>query len=208
MPKPDLANRQPRQLRRYPLLPTLTLNRSFMQAFIAADPPCFAMGLVEEHGRPCGFLGLRPEVSIPADITNQGFNFGHSLYESSAFEVIHFAFEFYGFKTYNVLINPNNPIVQAVLQRMIENGDYFFFALEATGRATAFRAEIEQDNLSQIKANFSRIRQSMTTKTQYDLALCAFEDDPRPEGTLLQWVCCDQIDYLDLTTDRMELKPA
>ncbi len=189
------------------MLPTLTLNRSFMQAFIAAKPPCFAMGLVEEPGRPCGFLGLRPEAAIPPDITDQGFNFGHSLYGSRAFEVIHFAFEFYGYQTYNVLINPNNPIVQAVLARMLADGDYFFFALEATGRATAFRAEMTQDNLSQIKANWPRIEQSTTTEAQYDLALCAFEERPSPEGPLLQWVCHDDTRYLDLSTDRMDLKP-
>ena len=34
--------------------------------------------------------------------------FGHSLLGTAAYEVIHFAFMFYGFVTYNVLINPNN----------------------------------------------------------------------------------------------------
>jgi len=36
-----------------PLLPRLTVNRSFMSAFLAAPPPCFALGLVEERRRPC-----------------------------------------------------------------------------------------------------------------------------------------------------------
>lgn len=95
------------------LRPALTVNRLFMQEFIEAEPPCFALGLVEERKRQCGFLALRPDEVIPADVTAQGFNFGHSLLGSATFEVVHFAFEFSGFKTYNVLLNPNNPLVQA-----------------------------------------------------------------------------------------------
>jgi hypothetical protein len=69
--------------------------------------------------------------------------------------------------TYNVLINPNHSLVQAVLDRMIEDEDYFFFCLQASGRVTAFRAEIGQETLLGIKAHRSRIRQSTTTETEY-----------------------------------------
>jgi hypothetical protein len=190
------------------LLPVLTVNGSFMREFIDADPPCFALGMVEEQGRQCGCLALRPEEEVPAEVSDVGFNFGHALFGSADFEVIHFAFAFYSFQTYNVLVNPNNPLVQAVLNRMIADGDYFFFALEATGRVTAFRAEIGQETLSQVQANLARIEQSTTTEGQYHRALSAFADNPEPEGILLHWVCRDNLDYLDLTTDRLELTPA
>jgi hypothetical protein len=179
-----------------------------MRAFIAADAPCFALGLVEERRRPCAFLALRPEEEIPAAVSYGGFNFGHALFGTTTFEVMHFAFEFYGFQTYNVLINSHNPLVQAVLDRMIADGDYFFFALEATGRVTAFRAEIGQETLSQVKANLARIEQSTTTEAQYHRALSSFAENPEPEGILLHWVCRDNLDSLDLTTDRLELTPA
>ena len=190
------------------MLPTLTVNRSFMQAFVAAETPCCALGLVEESGRPCGLIALRPDQEIPAAITDGGFNFGHSLLGTAAFEVIQFAFEFYGFATYNVLINPDNALVQAVQERMIDDGDYFFFSMEASGRVTAFRAEIGQETLSGIKANRSRIRQSTTTEMAYRQVLSAFAANPEPAGTLLHWVCRDTMDYLDLTHDRLELNPA
>lgn len=190
------------------MLPTLTVNRSFMQAFIAAETPCCALGLVEEYGRPCGLIALRPDQEIPATITDGGFNFGHSLLGTAAFEVIHFAFEFYGFATYNMLINSNNSLVQAVMERMIDDGNYFFFSLEASGRVTAFRAEIRREALAGITANRSRIRQSTTTETEYRQALEAFAANPEPEGTLLHWVCRDNIEYLDLTHDRLDLNPA
>jgi hypothetical protein len=187
---------------------SLTVNRSFMREFIEAETPCFALGLVEEQGQQCGFLALRPGEEIPPEASEGGFSFGHSLYGSSRFEVLHFAFQFYGFQTYNVLLNPNNPLVRAVLDTMVEGGDYFFFALSESGHVTAFRTEIGQETLSQVKANLSRIRQSTTTESQYELALCSFEENPEPEGVLLHWVCRDNLDYLDLSEDRLDLNPA
>jgi hypothetical protein len=35
-----------------------------------------------------------------------------------------------------------------------------------------------------------------------------FEKNPQPAGTLLNWVCRDNVEYLDLTKDRLELTPA
>ena len=81
----------------HPLLPRLTVNWSFMSAFLAAPPPCFALGLVEERQRPCGFLAMRPDETIPPDSTEAGFRFGHSLVGTARYEVAHFGFEFYGF---------------------------------------------------------------------------------------------------------------
>ena len=36
-----------------------------MREFIAADAPCFALGMVEERKRQCGFVALRPDKVIP-----------------------------------------------------------------------------------------------------------------------------------------------
>src|SRR5712691_10149192 len=144
----------------YPVRPTLTVNRQFMHEFIAAETPCFALGVVEERKRPCGFLALRPHEVIPPGITNAGFRFGHSLFGNASFAVVHFAFEFYGFKTYNVLVNPNNPLVQAVLTTMVESGDYFFFALDAQGSVTAFRSAIGQADMAGLTTNLPRIQRS------------------------------------------------
>jgi hypothetical protein len=200
--------KQPPDRHVQPLLPRLVVNRPFIREFISADPPCFALGMVEERQQQYGLLALRPVEIIPPEISNAGFRFGHSLLGTAAFEVIHFAFEFYGFKTYNVLINPNNPLVQTVLAALIERGDYFFFALNANGSVTTFRAEIGQDNLAGITANLARLQRSTTTETQYRNAVAAFEKHPEPAGVMLHWVCHDHIEYLDLTRDRLELTPA
>ena len=192
----------------YSLLPKLTVNGQFINEFISAQAPCFALGLVEERKRQCGFLALRPNEVIPSEVSSAGFRFGHSLLGTADFEVVHFAFEFYGFETYNVLINPNNPAAQTILTTMVESGDYFFFAINSNGTATAFRSEIGQADLAGLKTNLRGIRTSTTTDTQYRKALAMFEKNPQPAGTLLNWVCRDNVEYLDLTKDRFELTPA
>jgi hypothetical protein len=40
-----------------PMLPTLTVNRRFMTDFIAKEPPCLALGLVEVEGSQCAMMG-------------------------------------------------------------------------------------------------------------------------------------------------------
>ena len=162
------------------MLPTLTVNKTFMREFVSADAPCFALGMVEEGNRRCGFVALRPDRVIPEEVSNDGFRFGHGLLGNDNFEVIHFAFHFYGFETYNALINPNNPLAQAVLRAMVESGDYFFFALDSNESATAFRSEIGQGNLTMLKSNLVRIVGSTTTEAQYNKAVTLFRKNPEP----------------------------
>jgi len=190
------------------LRPTLIVNGQFIRAFLAAESPCFALGMIEERQRQCGFLALRPPTVIPPAIANAGFRFGHGLLGNADFTVVQFVFAFYGFETYNVLVNPNNPLVQAVLATMVHSADYFFFVLNANGSATAFRSDIGQDDLAGLKTNLPRIQQARTTETQYRHAVALFEKNPQPTGMLLPWVCHDNVAYLDLTTDRLDLNPA
>ena len=88
-------------------LPPLAVNRQFMSEFIAADPSCLALGLVEVGDTRCALVALRLEETLPQSVTAGGFRFGHSLRGASSWKVVHFAFEFYGFAIYNVLINPS-----------------------------------------------------------------------------------------------------
>ena len=163
--------------------------------------------MVEERGRACGFLAVRPGELIPPDSTDTGFQFGHSLVGTAHFEVVHFGFAFYGFKTYNVLVNPNNPLVRTVLTTMVESGDYYFFALDTSGSATVFRSAIGEADVAGLSTTLPRIRRSTTTEAQYERAVAAFEKNPQPPGVLLPWVCRDTSDALDLTTDRLDLTP-
>jgi hypothetical protein len=192
----------------HPSQSALVVNRLFMQAFLAAAPPCVALGMVEERQQLCGMLALRLDEAIPPAIADRGFEFGHALYGSAAFAVLHLVFAFPGFQTYNMLINPNNLLVQAVLRTMLDDGDYFFFALQPQGQVTAFRAEIGSEGLAMLRANRARLQASTTTEEQYQRAVTSFTARPAPAGVLLQWVCRDQIAALDLTTNRLMLTPA
>jgi hypothetical protein len=148
----------------YPLpLPALTVNKTFIKEFISADPPRFALGMIEERKRKCSFLALRPGETIPPEVSARGFSFGHVLLGNADFEVIQFLFHFYGFKTYSVFVNPNNPIVRKVLTTMVKSGDYFFFKLNFNGKVTVFRSEIGAENLARFTTNLPRIKKSATT---------------------------------------------
>jgi hypothetical protein len=149
------------------LLPSLT--GSFVREFVSADAPCFVLRMVEEGKRRCWWVALRPDRAIPREISNGAFRFGHGLLGNDNFEVVHFAFEFYGFETHNALVNPNNPVARAVLTTMVESGDYFFFALDSNESTTAFRSDVGQGNLTMLKSSLGRIRRSTTTEAQYDI---------------------------------------
>ena len=190
------------------LLPKLMVNRAFIDEFVSADAPCFALSMVEERKQPYSLLALCPSEPIPPQISDRGCGFGHALLGNDAFEVIQFSFWFYGFKTYNTLVNPNNPLVQAVLQQMLESGDYFFFALNPDNSVTTYRTDVDQECLQGLKANLDRIQNSTTTDSQYRQALSDFIISSDPNDVLLNWVCQDKLEYMNLSTNRMELTPA
>ena len=189
------------------LLPTLTLNALFVRDLMAAKPPCFALGYVEERGSVSGFMALRPEQAIPSASTQQGFRFGHSVLGLNDSPVLHFAFEFYGHAIYHSLVNPGNPIVQRVLATMIETEDYFFFAINPDQTVTAFRSHLEDADLAGLKTNQEHFKQASCTPAQYEKAYKLFAKNPDPPGQTMNWVCRDNPDYLDLTEHRLELNP-
>lgn len=178
---------------------------------MSVPTPCCALGLVEERKRTCGFLALRTNKFIPPDVTRTGLNFGHSLLGTSRYLVVHFAFEFYGFGRYHVLVQPDNPIVRRVLTTMVEGGAPFFCVVNANGTATAIGGDSGpggQDDMAALPSNLPRILHSEAGDALYQKALAHFQANPQPPGTLLNWVCRDNVDYLDPAADRLELSPA
>ena len=96
------------------ILPVLTLNKLLIRDLIAADVPYFVLSYVEEKGKISGFIALRPNHAIPESSSKQGFRFGHSVLSLNDNPVLHFAFEFYGHKTYHGLVNPGSVLAQSV----------------------------------------------------------------------------------------------
>jgi len=188
-------------------LPKLTLNELFVRDLMAASPPCFAMGYVEERGSISGFLAMRPDENIPQASTKQGFRFGHSVLGIGDSQILQFVFEFYGHATYHSLVNPENPIVQSVLATMVDTKDYFFFAINPDQTVTAFRSKLEYSDLAGLKTNQERFKEANCPPERYEKALNRFSKNPDPPGQVMEWVCRDNPDYLDLTENRLELNP-
>jgi hypothetical protein len=191
------------------VLPALTLNRLFVSDLMAANAPCFAMGYVEveEHQSVSGFLALRPHEAIPSVSTDQGFRFGHCVLGVGGSPVLQFTFEFYGHALFHALVNPGSPIVQAVLSTMVETKDYFFFAINPDQQVTAFRSHLETDNLAGLHTNLENFGRVTCLPAQYEKVCRAFAGNPQPPGQILDWVCRDNPDYLDLTRHRLALNP-
>lgn len=188
------------------LLPRMALSSSFVGELIAAEPPAFALGLVEERKQISGLFALHLDKPLPDTVSGPGLRFGHSLLGSGQHLVMHFTFEFYGFAKYDVLVNPSSPVVRAVLQRMVETGEYHFFALDRSGKATVFKSDPAQQDLAGLQTNWPKIVRTHTTEAQYAAAWASF-GRRSPECVLLNWVCRDEPAYLDLVHDRLEVTP-
>jgi len=189
------------------VLPKLTLNRLFVDDLMAAKTPCFALGYVEARQSISGFLALRPDRTIPSASTDQGFCFGHCVLGLGGSPVLQFTFEFYNHARYHALVNPGNPIVQAVLSTMIETEDYFFFAINPDQTVTAFRSHLESSDLVGLRTNLERFGRVTCMPAQYEKVCEAFAKNPQPPGRIMEWVCRGNPDYLDLTQHRVELNP-
>jgi hypothetical protein len=98
--------------------------------------------------------------------------------------------------------------VRTVMDMMIENGEYFFFAISSSGSATSFKKEIHEGSPDDLMVTFRHVKGSTTTDRQYEKVVASFAKNPDPPGTMLTWVCRDEPDYLDLTGDTIQLNPA
>lgn len=188
-------------------LPRLTVNKLFIQDLMAAQPPCFAMGYVEDRGDKCGFIAMRPETSIPNEITSQGMNFGHSVLGTKEYKVLHFGFEFYAHVTYHGLVPAGHPIIQAVISTMLKSQDYFFFAINPDQSVIAFRSQFEAPDLAGLKSNQEKFGEVRCSLEQYETAVNTFTKNPNPPGQVMQWVCRNNWDYLDIKKFPLELTP-
>ncbi|MFT2793852.1 hypothetical protein ACMV5I_28060 [Serratia sp. T13T92] len=188
-------------------LPLLSVNSLFIEDLMLDNPPCFAFGYVEERGEKCGFIALRPEISIPTESTQQGMHFGHSVIGTMEEPVLHFAFEFYGHATYHGLVPSGNPIIQAVLNTMLETEDYFFFAINPDNSITAFRSPLDGTMLMQLQNTHDVFWRAICSDERYEQTVTQFNKNIHQPENVLKWVCRNNWDYLNLTKYRMELYP-
>lgn len=103
---------------------------------------------------------------------------------------------------------PSNPIVQAVISRMLETEDYFFFAINPDQSVTAFRSHLEAADLAGLRTNRDRFKEAHASSEDYERAVNAFTKRPDPPGQVMEWVCRHNWEYLNLTEHRLDLTPS
>ena len=187
--------------------PRLTVNQLLIHDIMAAQAPCFALGYVEERKEKCGFIAVRPESSIPNKVTQQGMNCGHSVLGTSQYKVLHFGFEFYGHAIYHGLVPAGNPIIQAVISTMLDTQDYFFFAINPDQSVIAFRPQFEDHDLAGLYTNQEQFGEGSCSSEHYESAVKTFTKNTDPPGKVMNWVCRNNWDYLDLKKHPLDLNP-
>lgn len=138
----------------------------------------------------------------------RALRFGHALLGEPQAEVLQFGVTFFEISAYHLLVNPNNPVVQAVLANIIERRRYFVFAIAPDQLTTTFRADLDPDGLTRLSEHRRRLRLSTTGDAEYRSVMAHFRRNPVPPGRVLEWVCRDNTDYLDFTRHRFEMNAA
>jgi hypothetical protein len=175
-----------------------------MREFLAAPAPCGALELVQTNARRrYTQVALRPLVEIPFHVTSAGVGVATALWGTPPQEVIHFAFQFTESMTYHVLVNPNNPLIRAVLSAIWDKPDCVFLAISSDGEVRGLRVEAESETWQELAANKIGLLQSTTTLGQYERIVAEFTRRHVPPAQLLDWVFPS---YLDLSENAWELK--
>jgi hypothetical protein len=190
------------------LLPKLVVNGRFLQGFLDAPEPCCAVGLIEERKQVLPLLALRVGLALPDEVAAKGFEFGHAVLGDNDYELVQFIFEFRGFGTFHVLLNPRDLAVSDVLRRMVEQERYFILAIDPDHRVTSFRADAGDVLLTGLRDHLPRLLGSKTSGARYNEVLARLRQRPQPPGRVLAWACRGDPTGLDLQKDRLELSPA
>lgn len=200
---PDAA--QPREATAEARLPRLTVNGSTIGELFAAGAPAFAMGLVEEAGQLGGMFAMHLDGPLPHSLT--GFRFGNALLGNDDCVVVQFIFEFYDFARYEVVVDACSSVVRAVLGKMLDTGECQFFVFDRDGQATAFKSDPRDGTVSGLRDNWPTIASATNSAAQFKQAESVFARRLATGGTLLNWVCRENVGNLDLSQDRLHLNP-
>ncbi|MEQ1977619.1 hypothetical protein [Xenorhabdus sp. SGI240] len=84
---------------------------------------------------------------------------------------------------------------------MCESGDYFFFAINPNQEVTAFRAQLQNEDLARLRRNPQRFGDTHCTPEEYNATV----KNPDPPGQVMQWIFRNNWAYLDLEKHALEL---
>lgn len=188
-------------------LPVLTVSEPFIVDIMKDQPPCFALGFIDDGTSDTGFIIMRPELKIPNEFSYKGFSFGHSVIGSAENPVLHFAFNFYGYKIFHGLAPSGNPIIHAVIDKMVTKKDYFFMAINPDNSIITFRSQMETDNLVGLKNSNQTYTDKSCYMESYNNTLDIFRKKINPSEQFMHWSCRHNWDYLNIKKAPLALNP-
>lgn len=173
-----------------------------------SEPPCAALGLVEQARQSCGFVAVRTNESLPPQAAQAGFDFAFEVLGNDRYQLLHFVLDLPGRQPYDIILNPNNAVVRKVVDVMRETAQYFFFVFGDGGEMTAFREKMSAENLDWFNKYGGVVHTATTTGGQYEKALQRTSTAGRGllHGRLLHWVCRDDMALLNLQEHRFEMR--
>ncbi len=81
---------------------------------------------------------------------------------------------------------------------MIETGQYIFFSIEPDGTATSFSDKLSEKLFESFKVQAECFNTVSCSHAEYETTVDLFSHNPYPTGELLNWVCRDNPEYLEL----------
>lgn len=186
--------------------PPLTLNERFIYAFADEDGPCAALGLVESLGQELGFMAVKLTDPLPPQVANSGFDFGFEVLGNERYQLLHFVLNVKGIDPYDIIVNPNNPVVRKVMETMRETRQYFFLFVEE-GSLAAFHNDMGPDNVEWFRNYGDVIYTATTSDADYSTSLQRIKTkEGMLHGRLLDWVCRDDMEAINLETNRLVVR--
>ena len=184
-------------------LPPMAFNKNFISNFVKEDRPCAALGIVEIAGQQKGFLAFKPDKDFDESMGQNGFDLGSELLGTSEMAILHLILNFGNNHIYDVFLNLNSPVAKSVFRVWEETDDYYFFAFRENG-FTAFDQTLgeawHRDNY------FRMIEKAENTVSQYENAVNSIKDTDMVYGNYIDLVFQNEVDFLDLTENRFEVK--
>ena len=184
-------------------LPPMTFNKNFVSSFVGENRPCAALGIIETVGQQAGFLAFKPDKAFSASTSQNGFDLGSELLGTDKVAVLHLILKFDSMHVYDVLLNLSSPVVKKVLKVWEKTGNYFFFAFRESG-FTAFEQTLGEawyrDNY------FGMAEIAINTQSHYEDSVNAIKKTDMLYGTYIDLIFQEEVEFLDLTENRFEVK--
>lgn len=183
------------------------VNLDFMAEFQKSAAPCFALGIVEIDDHPTPVLAIKTKQPLPADVLSGEFEFGHALHGTTDTMLLQFTFQFYGHSGYQTLLNPANPMVQSVISTLVTSGQSVVLISTPGKPNSLFRAGVDHENLAGMREVLAAMPSVTTTDGRYERQVRVFKRNEASSGTMLKWVCRDNLDYLDVQKNPYMMDP-